>query len=82
MPTGSRTTSRPTVTVERSGAETLVVTGTTLEQVGALAFRVRVPLHELTTRSASLEEVFLELTAGELEHGSGPAGLDETQAAR
>jgi ABC-2 type transport system ATP-binding protein len=41
----------------------LLVPGTGREQVGDLAFAAGVPVHELTTEGASLEEVFLELTA-------------------
>jgi ABC-2 type transport system ATP-binding protein len=41
----------------------LLVPGTARERVGDLAFAAGIPLHELTTEGASLEEVFLELTA-------------------
>jgi ABC-2 type transport system ATP-binding protein len=43
----------------------LLVRGTTSERVGELAFAAGVPLHELVTDGASLEEIFLELTAEE-----------------
>jgi ABC-2 type transport system ATP-binding protein len=52
------------------GNGTLSLTGVTQEQVGDLAFAERVPLHELTTRTATLEEAFLEVTAGEQEFGT------------
>jgi ABC-2 type transport system ATP-binding protein len=54
---------------------TLSLTGITQEQVGDLAFAERVPLHELTTRTATLEEAFLEVTAGSQEFGTngGPS---------
>ena len=42
----------------------LAVNGLTQEQVGDLAFDRSVRLHELMTRTASLEEAFLEATAG------------------
>jgi len=42
---------------------TRLVPGTARELVGDLAFAAGIPLHELTTEGASLEEVFLELTA-------------------
>jgi ABC-2 type transport system ATP-binding protein len=48
----------------------LSLTGPTQEQVGDLAFAERVPLHELTTRTATLEEAFLEATAGAQEFES------------
>ncbi len=41
----------------------LAVQGTDAEEIGKLAFDNRIQLVELTSRSASLEEVFLELTA-------------------
>jgi ABC-2 type transport system ATP-binding protein len=41
----------------------LLVPGTARERVGDIAFAAGLPLHELTTEGASLEEVFLELTA-------------------
>jgi ABC-2 type transport system ATP-binding protein len=51
-------------TVVPEGDGRLSLTGPTQEQVGDLAFAERVPLHELTTRTATLEEAFLEATAG------------------
>jgi ABC-2 type transport system ATP-binding protein len=45
----------------------LSIVGPTQEQVGDLAFAERVLLHELTTRTATLEEAFLEATAGSQE---------------
>jgi ABC-2 type transport system ATP-binding protein len=41
----------------------LLVPGTGPERVGEIAFAARIPVYELTTEGASLEEVFLELTA-------------------
>jgi ABC-2 type transport system ATP-binding protein len=57
-----------TVVAEPDGR--LSLTGPTQEQVGDLAFAERVPLHELTTRTATLEEAFLEATAGAQEFES------------
>jgi ABC-2 type transport system ATP-binding protein len=51
--------------VERSGDHALVVTGATLAAVGDLALSEGVAIHELRERSASLEDVFFELTGGE-----------------
>ncbi|MEV4760112.1 ATP-binding cassette domain-containing protein [Micromonospora sp. NPDC049559] len=48
---------------ERNPTE-LTVTGATVEQVGDLAHELGVPLHELSPRTASLEQAYLELTAG------------------
>jgi ABC-2 type transport system ATP-binding protein len=54
----------------------LAVTGLDADAIAELAARRRVVLHELSPRSASLEEAFLELTHGALEYqgepGTGP----------
>lgn len=42
----------------------LEITGAKTDEVGKLAFSAGIPLLELSTHSASLEEVFLELTEG------------------
>jgi len=42
----------------------LIVSGTTTERVGEIAFAAGVAVHELVTEGASLEEIFLELTTG------------------
>jgi ABC-2 type transport system ATP-binding protein len=46
------------------GAGELDVTGVTAEEIGDLAFENGIRLHELATRTATLEEAFLEATAG------------------
>jgi ABC-2 type transport system ATP-binding protein len=43
----------------------LVVNDATAERVGELAAKHGIVLHELVTERATLEEAFLELTAGE-----------------
>ncbi|HEY2669453.1 MAG TPA: ATP-binding cassette domain-containing protein [Rugosimonospora sp.] len=48
----------------------LIVTGATVEEVGDLAYRLGVHLHELSTREASLEEAYLELTADSVEYAA------------
>ncbi|MEW2382050.1 ATP-binding cassette domain-containing protein [Micromonospora sp. NPDC047707] len=57
--------------VRPDDAGTLVVTGLTAERIGDLALAHRIPLHELTTRTASLEEAFMELTAASVEYTGG-----------
>ncbi|MEZ0068253.1 ABC-2 type transport system ATP-binding protein [Streptacidiphilus sp. MAP12-20] len=52
-------------------AEALTVTGLATDRIGALAFDNGVMLHELTTRTASLEEAFMELTADSVEYLAG-----------
>ncbi|MDO3704629.1 ATP-binding cassette domain-containing protein [Micromonospora sp. C28SCA-DRY-2] len=49
----------------------LLVTGLTAERIGDLALAHRIPLHQLATRTASLEEAFMELTADSVEYTGG-----------
>ncbi|GAB3941365.1 hypothetical protein GCM10027614_26560 [Micromonospora vulcania] len=55
----------------RPEGDALAVTGLTAAQVGELACAHRVPLHELLTRTASLEEAFMELTADSVDYPAG-----------
>lgn len=55
------------------GANTLVVSGVTTDQIGEIAFKNNIQLAELTMRSASLEDVFLELTDAGQEYRVGGA---------
>jgi ABC-2 type transport system ATP-binding protein len=63
------TTEGASVKPEDDGSYT--VTGLSAVRIGELAFDHRVMLHELTTRSSSLEEAFLELTADSVEYPAG-----------
>ncbi|WP_441248506.1 ABC transporter ATP-binding protein [Kitasatospora sp. McL0602] len=54
-----------------AGVERLTVTGLAADRVGALASDSRITLTELTTRTASLEQAFMELTADSIEHQAG-----------
>jgi ABC-2 type transport system ATP-binding protein len=54
---------------EGDHAPTLLVTGLTAARIGELAASGSVVLHELTPQLASLEDVFLELTADSVEYG-------------
>ncbi|MBO0771032.1 MAG: ATP-binding cassette domain-containing protein [Actinobacteria bacterium] len=61
-------------------AGTLSVTGLEAARVGEIAAEAGIVLHELTPRLASLEEAFMETTAGSLEYGvpaSGTPGPDQ-----
>jgi ABC-2 type transport system ATP-binding protein len=49
--------------VERLGADTIVVSGMTPDEVGLLAAREGIPLRELAVTGRSLEDAFLDLTA-------------------
>jgi ABC-2 type transport system ATP-binding protein len=59
------------VHIEAEG--TLVVDGLRTEQIGDLAAKHAITLHELSVRTASLEDAFLEATGGDVEYGA-PAG--------
>src|SRR3954454_7450264 len=48
----------PDVTITTSERSVLQISGRTSEQVGTLAWQAGIPLHELTTTTASLEEAF------------------------
>jgi ABC-2 type transport system ATP-binding protein len=48
----------------------LTIEGLTSDQVGQLAFDAGITIFELTPQRASLEEVFMDLTAGAVEYGS------------
>ncbi|MGH3115957.1 MAG: ABC transporter ATP-binding protein [Nocardioidaceae bacterium] len=52
-----------TARLDRTGADTLEVSGMDASEVGRLALAERVELHELTTRHSDLEAVFISLTA-------------------
>jgi ABC-2 type transport system ATP-binding protein len=56
--------------VEQGGDGELTVTGVDARAVGDLAHRHRLRVHELATRTASLEAAFLELTGGEVEYAA------------
>ncbi|MGW6022800.1 ATP-binding cassette domain-containing protein [Streptomyces sp. NPDC055099] len=56
--------------VETDG-DVLTVTGLPAARIGELALHERALLHELTTRTASLEEAFMELTADSVEYLAG-----------
>ncbi|MFJ5098020.1 ABC transporter ATP-binding protein [Streptomyces sp. NPDC088557] len=51
----------------------LTVTGMGAARIGELAMAHRLPLDELTSHTASLEEAFMELTAGHADHLAGDA---------
>ncbi|MBW1598610.1 ABC transporter ATP-binding protein [Streptomyces sp. JJ38] len=55
----------------RPGAGQLTVTGLPAERIGALALDHRIPLTQLTPRTASLEAAFMQLTADSVEYLAG-----------
>jgi ABC-2 type transport system ATP-binding protein len=57
-----------TITSEEAGV--LRVAGLTAEQIGAAAWQANLPLFELTTNHASLEEAFMQLTGDSVDYRS------------
>ncbi|MFI1352823.1 ABC transporter ATP-binding protein [Streptomyces sp. NPDC020898] len=57
--------------VVHAAGELLTVTGLTVVRIGEIALEHRIPLHHLSTRSASLEEAFMELTADSVQYLAG-----------
>ena len=75
------TTGGGTVKQETNGTQPagLSVTGMDAQRIGEIAAAAGIVLHELTPRLASLEEAYMELTAGSAEFGTaGP--VDPAQA--
>ena len=67
------------------GDDGLIVTGLTAPRIGELAASGSLVLHELTPRLPSLEQAFMELTAGSVEFGKaefGKAGTSEADTSR
>jgi ABC-2 type transport system ATP-binding protein len=64
---------RPGVSVASGSDGELDVTGMEAREIGAIASTHGVPLFELTTRTASLEDAFMDLTRDSVEYGSVPA---------
>ncbi|MEW2357067.1 ATP-binding cassette domain-containing protein [Spirillospora sp. NPDC029432] len=58
--------------VEREGAGDLSVRGLDPAGIGELAAANGIPLYEVTPRSASLEEAYMELTAGSAQYQAEP----------
>jgi ABC-2 type transport system ATP-binding protein len=52
----------------------LDITGSKTDEIGEIAFAAKIKLHELSRRTASLEEAFLELTADAREYKAHEEG--------
>jgi ABC-2 type transport system ATP-binding protein len=76
----------PDITVTSDASDVLQVRGLTAEQIGLAAWQARLPLFELTTQRASLEEAFMQLTDDSVDfrsHGAHDAhDVAETAVAR
>ena len=64
----------PDITVTSDASDVLQVRGLTAEQIGLAAWRARLPVFELTTQRASLEEAFMQLTDDSVDFRSHDAG--------
>ncbi len=60
----------PDITVTSETADVLTVQGLSTEQIGTTAWQAGVPVFELTTRHASLEEAFMQLTEESVDYRS------------
>jgi ABC-2 type transport system ATP-binding protein len=69
-------------TVERDADGALSIQGATTEQVGELAAKKRIVLHELAVRQATLEAAFMELTEDSVDYHAttGAASANEIVA--
>jgi ABC-2 type transport system ATP-binding protein len=61
----------PGISVTEAGAGVLVVRGLDPAQVGAVARSHQLAIHELVVEQASLEEAFMQMTGGAVEHEAG-----------
>ncbi len=59
----------------------LSVTGLDAPRIGEIAAANRIVLHELTPRLGSLEEAFMEMTAGSVEYGADAPAVPQEPAA-
>ncbi|HWS37278.1 MAG TPA: ATP-binding cassette domain-containing protein, partial [Actinoplanes sp.] len=66
---GVLTEAGASVTTQDDGS--LSVAGMNAGAIGELAFAKLIPLHELTPRSASLEEAFMKMTSDSIEYQAG-----------
>ncbi|GAA2931917.1 ABC transporter ATP-binding protein [Streptomyces enissocaesilis] len=70
------------ITAVGRGDGVLEADGATSEQLGELAARHQLVLHELSPQQASLEEAFMQLTAGSVEyHAHTDGGVPQTPGA-
>jgi ABC-2 type transport system ATP-binding protein len=73
---------RATIEVAPSGDGALLVTGTAMARVGAVAAEAGLPLSELSLHRGSLEDAFMHITGHEVEYtAGGSAGGPDRSAA-
>ncbi len=66
---------RDGVTVTSTEPNLLIVNGLTAPQIGELAAKERIVLHELTPTVGSLEDAYMQLTADDVEYRSSNGGI-------
>jgi ABC-2 type transport system ATP-binding protein len=71
----------PDVTITSEQADVLRVQGLATEQIGTVAWQAHVPVFELTSQQASLEQAFMELTQDSVEYRSADANVATEVAA-
>jgi ABC-2 type transport system ATP-binding protein len=75
----------PDITVTSDASDVLQVRGLTAEQIGRAAWQAQLPVFELSTQRASLEEAFMQLTDDSVDfrsHDTSDAHGAETAVAR
>ena len=68
---------RPEVTVSSSNRGELEVVGLSAEEIGDIAWKHHIRLHELSTRATSLEDAFMTLTHDAVEYRTSPRDTAE-----
>ncbi|WGW12486.1 ATP-binding cassette domain-containing protein [Saxibacter everestensis] len=66
--------------VEQSPDGDLLITGARLPEIGDLAHRQQIPLHELTMQAPTLEEAYLRLTGAAVEYSADHASQSDQAA--
>jgi ABC-2 type transport system ATP-binding protein len=73
---------RAGASVTSAAGDAIVVQGMSADRVGDLAFASGVPVHELTSAQASLEQAYMEQTAASVEFHAGEPAPASADAAR
>jgi ABC-2 type transport system ATP-binding protein len=71
----------PDVTISSEQAGVLHVQGLNAEQIGTIAWQAHLPVFELTSQQASLEQAFMEITQDSVEYRSADANAATEVAA-
>jgi ABC-2 type transport system ATP-binding protein len=71
----------PDVTITSEQADVLHVTGLNAEQIGTVAWQAHLPVFELASQQASLEQAFMEITQDSVEYRSADTNATTEVAA-